>query len=187
MFEVHSTFSLCGYNGLPVPAVSRHAQLFNQAISLFNKARRNSIFVRIRAALLRRTTALLDLSILPQNRVLNQCYGGTKTVNLDQIIGTLGRVGDFDNHFYPLSLRTRSRWISVAMARSLCLPLEPVKLIQVGEHYFVEDGHHRISVARTRGETAIDAEIIIWKVSGSLPWETRPASDAHPVLEHLSI
>ena len=87
----------------------------------------------------------------------------------------------------PLSGRIQERWISVAMARSQYIPLEPVKLVQVGEHYFIEDGHHRISVARARGESMIDAEITIWKVSGPLPWEAQPASDAHPVFEHLSI
>ena len=39
--------------------------------------------------------------------------------------------------------------------------LPPVELIQVGDIYFVRDGHHRISVARALGEEYIDAEIIL--------------------------
>jgi len=38
--------------------------------------------------------------------------------------------------------------------------LPPVELIQVGGCYFVRDGHHRISVARSFGQQYIEAEII---------------------------
>ena len=61
------------------------------------------------------------------------------------------------------------------MACSQDVPLPPVSLVQVGGCYFVEDGHHRISVARALGETVIDAEVTVWDVSGPLPWEKRPA------------
>jgi hypothetical protein len=37
-------------------------------------------------------------------------------------------------------------------------------LIQVGEAYFVRDGHHRISVARAFGYKTIEAEITVWNV-----------------------
>jgi len=67
--------------------------------------------------------------------------------------------------------RLRDRWVSVAMTRSQYIPLPPVNLVQVGDRYFVEDGHHRISVARALGESTIDAEVSIWDVSGPLPWE----------------
>lgn len=46
--------------------------------------------------------------------------------------------------------------------------LPPVALIQVGEVYFVEDGHHRISVAKLWGEHEIEAEVTIWEMVGSL-------------------
>jgi hypothetical protein len=180
MFELRSNFSYCGH--LDYPVVSNHTLLFNQAITLFNKARWNRLVAIIKAALLRRGTGLLDLAVFPQSRIINQHYSGIRPVSLDQIIGTLGRVGDFDDHFYPRTDRIRDSWISVAMARNQCIPLEPVKLIQVEDSYFVADGHHRISVAQALGETVIDAEITIWKVSGPLPWEIPPASAAHPVL-----
>jgi hypothetical protein len=49
-----------------------------------------------------------------------------------------------------------------------------VQLIRVGDVYFVRDGHHRISVARQRGQDAVDAEVTVWEVDGPLPWE-RPS------------
>jgi hypothetical protein len=46
-----------------------------------------------------------------------------------------------------------------------------VELIQVGECYFVRDGHHRISVARALGQHAIDVEVTVWEVPLTLSLE----------------
>lgn len=112
--------------------------------------------------------------------VRNQHYGGIKPVSIDKICGSLGRSTDFDKQFHPLSDRIQDRWVNIAMARGQNLPLAPVELIQIGERYFVKDGHHRISVARARGETVIDAEIIVWDVTCNLPWDIQPAVCALP-------
>src|SRR5258708_5843311 len=73
---------------------------------------------------------------------------GLRVVPLDAIVGSVGRGRDFDRRFRPTSGRVRSRWeqIATAMRRGDSLP--PVSLNQIGELYFVEDGHHRVSVAR---------------------------------------
>ena len=42
-------------------------------------------------------------------------------------------------------------------------------LVQVGDVYFVCDGHHRISVARALGQLAIEAEVTVWQVAGPSP------------------
>jgi hypothetical protein len=46
-------------------------------------------------------------------------------------------------------------------------------LIRVGDVYFVQDGHHRISVARALGQQHIEAKVTAWKVTGPLPWQER--------------
>jgi hypothetical protein len=112
--------------------------------------------------------------------VRSRSYGGLQDVAIDQICGSMDRIGDFDLRFHPLDDRLRGRWINIAMARFQAVPLPPVKLVQVGCCYFVEDGHHRISVARALGEAAIDAEVTVWDVHGPLPWEPHPVS--RPVL-----
>jgi hypothetical protein len=43
-------------------------------------------------------------------------------------------------------------------ARRGC-PLPPISVVQLGEQHFVLDGHHRVSVARSLGMSAIDAEV----------------------------
>jgi hypothetical protein len=51
--------------------------------------------------------------------------------------------------------------LNIAKLRLEGRPLPPVELIQVGDSYFVRDGHHRISVARAFGQTAIDAQVTV--------------------------
>jgi len=51
------------------------------------------------------------------------------------------------------------------------ISLPPIELVQVGNKYYVRDGHHRISVARRLGKIDVDAEVTAWDVSGPLPWE----------------
>jgi len=169
MFDLRS--SLYENRDFERPAHASHAILLNQALNQFNQARWDGLLEKIWSLLLRRTDTLFDLNSLATNKIYAQRYGGLQPIRLDRICGTLGRTGDFDSHFHPLEDRLRDRWVNIAIARSQNAPLESVALIQVGDFYFVKDGHHRISVARARGESAIDAEITIWEVSGPLPWE----------------
>jgi len=85
---------------------------------------------------------------------------GVTSIPLAQIIGSEGRVGDFDRSFHPLNDHTRDRWISIAVARRNGDSLPPVELIQVGDSYYVRDGHHRISVARAEGQREIEANVV---------------------------
>lgn len=80
-------------------------------------------------------------------------------VPLSRIVGSEGRADDFDRAFYPLNDHTRDRWINIAAARRDGAALPPVELIQVGDGYYVRDGHHRISVARASGQREIEGWI----------------------------
>jgi len=86
---------------------------------------------------------------------------GKKVVNVSikKIVGSEGRVNDFDKQFRPLVNHTQDRWVGIAIAHRRGIPLPPVELIKVGDEYYVRDGHHRISVARTFGQATIEAEI----------------------------
>jgi hypothetical protein len=103
-------------------------------------------------------------------------YAGIRTVPISQIRGSEGRSNDFDRDFNPLQNHNEGRWLGVAAARQQGKTLPPVELIQVGDVYFVRDGHHRISVARALGQLDIDAEVMVWRVSAPLPWERSAAA-----------
>ncbi|MGH3342737.1 MAG: hypothetical protein ACRDPK_07625, partial [Carbonactinosporaceae bacterium] len=81
-------------------------------------------------------------------------------VPLSNVVGTLGRPCDFDREFRLVNSSLRERWRRLAKAvESGCQP-PPVQLIQLGELYFVVDGHHRVSVARALGRATVAACVL---------------------------
>ncbi|MDR2518327.1 MAG: transcriptional regulator [Spirochaetaceae bacterium] len=89
-----------------------------------------------------------------------QVYLGMQAVPLTHIVGSEGRCRDFNRHFFPRSEFLRSRWERVDQARLEDIPLPPVALYEIGGVYFVRDGNHRVSVARSQGIEMIDAEVV---------------------------
>jgi hypothetical protein len=118
------------------------------------------------SSLLRPSSELLSLTEVETNQPGKSCYSaGLQLVAIDQIQGSQGRCRDFDRAFYPRQHHSQSRWLQVATARALGMALPPVALVQVGNIYFVRDGHHRISVARALGQTEIEAEVRVWRIT----------------------
>ncbi|NLV73791.1 MAG: DUF4032 domain-containing protein [Chloroflexi bacterium] len=97
----------------------------------------------------------------------NQQYRGLQAVPLDKIIGSLDRSGDFDRIFNPTQGHSRSKWQRVDIANLQDISLPPIMLYKVGEAYFVVDGHHRVSVARYKGQDYIDA--LVTEVASRVP------------------
>lgn len=81
------------------------------------------------------------------------------TVELSRIVGSDGKSDWFDEGFMPLRGLSRERWKRIDRAFRLGLELPPVSLYKLGDAYFVEDGHHRVSVACFHGAEWIDAEV----------------------------
>jgi len=82
-----------------------------------------------------------------------------ETVPLDRIVGSVGRYHDFDRAFLPQRDSLERRWSSVASARQSGKELPLIDLYKIGDAYFVVDGHHRISVARSQGRRYLDARV----------------------------
>ena len=129
---------------------------------------------RIRSTLSRPSIRLLNLAeIMTSCQSLSHSYAGVQQVPLNQILGSAsqGRSRDFDINFRPRRANSKERCRNIFAARQRGIKMPPVILIQVGNIYFVEDGHHRISVAQAWGEQEIEAEVKVWQVAGRLPWE----------------
>ena len=101
-------------------------------------------------------------SAITGRRIANRHAAGVQTVAVCQIRGSVDRADDFDADWRPLANSTQQRWLRVATARAQGQALPPVALIKFGQDYFVQDGHHRISVAQARGEMEIEAEVVEW-------------------------
>lgn len=132
----------------------------NQADEDFSRARTRELLSHL--------AGLLDPareSLLPFEDVVAilkpgaQTYVGVEAIEVDRIVGSEGRYRDFNRHFLPRREFLRSRWKSIDMAHYEDVPLPPVRIYEVGGVYFVRDGNHRVSVARMRGQTMIDAEV----------------------------
>lgn len=95
---------------------------------------------------------------------------GLQTISLDTIVGTLDGRRDFDRRFRPATNRLRSRWVRLAVAQRRGEALPPIEVYRVGGCHFVEDGHHRVSIARATRQKVIDAyvtEVLTASSSGS--------------------
>lgn len=104
--------------------------------------------------------ANVHLATLPRRAEAARRTTKTVFVPLEKIVGSEGRSEDFDAAFNPLSLHNRERWMSVAAARRTGVTLPAVDLVQVGDEYYVRDGHHRISVAKALGQVEVEARIV---------------------------
>lgn len=80
-------------------------------------------------------------------------------VPVADIVGTAARSADFDAEFRLVNPALRDRWQRVADTVRPDGAVPAVRLVQLGEVYFVVDGHHRVSVARHRGQLVIPAEV----------------------------
>jgi hypothetical protein len=137
------------------------------ANELYRKSHNQAWLHKMWSKLTGNPDGLLDLSIASKIFGPYSAHdGGTQTVLVEQIRGSEGRCADFDADFRPLRKHNRERWQDIAVAHQMGRLLPPVELIQVGDAYFVRDGHHRVSVARTFGQTYIEAHVTVWQAPG---------------------
>ncbi len=128
----------------------------------YSEARFRAFLSQAAAIVARRPNELLSFEAVRRSlHDYGSSYRGVRTVPVNQIVGTAtNRYADFDRAFLPAQDRTKWRWKRVDAARIAGEELPPIQLYQVGDLYFVRDGHHRVSVARKTGQQYIEAEII---------------------------
>lgn len=85
---------------------------------------------------------------------------GTSQVPLDKIVGSVGRYHDFDAKFRPASYRSDERLRELSRAFSEGRKIPPISLYQIKDHYYILDGHHRFTAAKSLGHDTISACIL---------------------------
>lgn len=132
-----------------------------QAAEDFSRARGKAILSRIQNFMNPDKDKLLSFNDVKEIlKPRNETYKGMQVVPLELIVGSEGRYRDFNKYFLPRSEHLRQRWERVDMARLKDIILPPIQLYEIGGVYFVRDGNHRVSVARSQGSGSIDAEVI---------------------------
>jgi hypothetical protein len=138
----------------------------------FDAARFRAFRRAIRNALTGRAGRLLALdTVLDAAGAEGRSFGGEHEIPVDQIVGSaasLSKAGDFDPGFLPVNRRLRDRWTRVYTAMVEGGELPPIDVYRVGDGYYVIDGHHRVSVARSLGRDTINARVIDVKTRAPL-------------------
>jgi len=134
--------------------------VIQQASSDFTRARGRAILSQIQYFLNTDRNKLLSFNdvkdiLKPKNEV----YRGSQVVQIKMIVGSEGRYHDFNKFFLPKREHMRQRWQKVDEAHIKDIILPPIQLYEIGGVYFVRDGNHRVSVAKTQGVEFIDAEV----------------------------
>ena len=149
----------CGYCGGLLVEGRTLAELVDRD---FNRARWRHLFGRF-VARLRGNVVPDRLACFAEWRSRRAITGrrslGVQTVELEKIVGSVGRCRDFDRLYMPVCWCLGERWKRVDRALREGKQLAPVKLYKLDERYFVEDGNHRVSVSRYRGIPMIEAEV----------------------------
>jgi hypothetical protein len=129
----------------------------------FLRARRRQVAGRLAYWVRRRPGSASRL--VPLNEVVNALGRrgerrlGLQSIRLATIVGTLDARREFDYLFRPASNRVRSRWEQLALAQRRGEPIPPIQVYRVGGLHFVEDGHHRVSIAVAMHQERIDAYV----------------------------
>jgi hypothetical protein len=141
--------------------VDVRGHLANQFSTLRMQALRDSLW----AKLIGKNTKLAIFPEQAPEKSPNRKPVGVEDIPLEQIVGTLGRHNDFDHLFRPLKKNLRDRWVNAHLSLESD-GWSPILVHKVGDNYYVEDGHHRVSVARSLGIAFIQAKVWEYPVDG---------------------
>jgi hypothetical protein len=142
------------------PAMIGFMSVETQAEADFDRARRRAFYGRVAARLRRECSRLLAFDEVVEGRLArNSRRLGLRDVEVSKIVGSVDRTAAFDCGFMPTKASLEERWKRVDRAFHRGLDLPAVGLYKMGESYFVEDGNHRVSVARYQGLETIEADV----------------------------
>jgi nucleotide-binding universal stress UspA family protein len=99
-----------------------------------------------------------------------------QVIPVSAIIGTVGRCYDFTRTFLPRHSTDEQRWAGLRhfVEENSLDALPPIEVYQVGSAYFVQDGHHRVSIARQLGVEFMSAYVTEVATRVALTPETNP-------------
>jgi uncharacterized ParB-like nuclease family protein len=143
-----------------------------RALEDFDAARFRSFRRSVRSALTGRVRRLQSIEpVLKAAGLEGRAFGGVKEIPLDHVIGSAappGKTNEFDPGFLPVSRRLRERWTRIYQAMVEGDELPPIDVYKVDDNYYVIDGHHRVSVARSLVRDTVNARVIEVKTRAPL-------------------
>lgn len=89
---------------------------------------------------------------------------GRQEIQLDQIVGSVGKHQFFTRSLMPLYASLENRWTNIYDLMLGPRGYPPIEVYKVIDRYFILDGHHRASVARALENQTIEAYVTEWLV-----------------------
>jgi nucleotide-binding universal stress UspA family protein len=142
----------------------------SSAINDFRQAHQRASLQQVLARITGKSVELLSYDdVLNKLRLTGRAARGVREIPIADIVGTVGRCMDFTRTFLPRKATDEQRWANLmAFVQQNSLDaLPPIEVYQIGSAYFVQDGHHRVSIARQLGVEFIAA--IVTEVQTRVP------------------
>lgn len=153
------------------------SRLTDRAVQDFRYAHRQAALQEVMSVFTGKSTSLLSFDEVSQQlRAGGGLDLGVQEIPLEAIGGSCGRYEDFTRTFLPRRQSDQDRWSRVRdYVSSVGLDnIPPISVFQIGDIYFVSDGNHRVSVARSLGVTRIKARVTKLETKVTLSVGDRP-------------
>ena len=140
----------------------------------FREARQQAALQKFIATITGQQIDLLDYNEVRRHvGATGQADLGLQQIPLDAIVGSVGRAQDFTRTFLPKNDEDGDRWVRVRehVDRK---GISPILVYKLGDVYFVNDGNHRVSIARQRGMKTIPAYVTEIETKAPLTPEDDP-------------
>ncbi len=140
----------------------RDSMLISKAQNDFDHAKRAADWQYAVGILTKKDYHLIDYNEV-RSRLSDTCNLPIvhKEIPIQSIVGSVSRNTDFTRTFLPKLIHDRERWVKVKLANESSEGVPPIEVYQIGNVYFVLDGHHRVSVMKSYGAEFISANVRI--------------------------
>lgn len=145
------------------------------AIQEFRSARFRANMEIIRSHLTGRSADLLSYDdVRKKVRARETNRHELKEIPVAAIVGSVGRYNDFTRQFLPRMEEDQDRWARVYALTGSMQGMPPIEVYQIGDVYFVSDGNHRVSVARSHKVSHIEAYVTQLETDVPLEADLKP-------------
>lgn len=146
------------------------------AVADFNRLRRQAAMRDLLGRLRGESSELLSYEAVREKlRGLETGQRKLEDIPLDAIVGSAGRYREFTRDFLPGKGISADRWARVKLAMTGLSGVPPIEVYRIGQAYFVQDGNHRVSVARQLGLKTLQAYVTEVRTRVPLTPDVRPA------------
>ncbi|MBJ7600495.1 FUSC family protein [Candidatus Nephthysia bennettiae] len=131
-----------------------------QAAVQFEEERQDALVDGLTSMFTRRPKPVPPMSeVVKAAGVVGEADKGFQEIPMARIKGSEKPLPDFNASFLPRRRRVQQRWTELLTLMEKGVEMQPIRAYQVGDVYFVRDGHARVSVARHLGWETIRGEV----------------------------